>query len=150
MTIKTETKWSISPSERASSRPPQGLLVANEAPSTDAEPKRATTMPAMRKAAPLSSAAPRKRRASIREDHVGDAVRLNSDAHDLLRKSVPRLLRSRKDCAAAPLDHREGFLLAHIDGKTSVEALVDISGMSEGDVLPLLQRLRRLGVISLG
>ncbi|HSO33152.1 MAG TPA: hypothetical protein VLT33_11550 [Labilithrix sp.] len=92
----------------------------------------------------------RRHRPSVREDHVGEAPRLSGGARALLRKVVPRVLRSQLECARAPLDHREGFLLAHIDGGTPVEALVDICGLPEADVLTLLQRLRRLGIVTLG
>jgi len=118
---------------------------------TDAEPGDGV------EAAPVSAATvsaservtQRRRRASIREDHVGDAARFSGEFSDLVRRAVPRMLRSPRELASAPLDNREGFLLAHIDGQTSVQALVDISGIPEDELLVLLQRFRRLGIISL-
>ena len=107
-----------------------------------------TTIPAGRPAD--GTAATRTPRGAVREDRVGDAVTLSRDARALLRKVVPRVVRSPLECAAAPLDHREGFLLAHIDGVTSIEALIDICGLPEQDVLSLIQRLRRLRIVTLG
>jgi hypothetical protein len=62
---------------------------------------------------------------------------------------VPRLLRSREEIAAAPIDHRAGFLLAHIDGGTTIQGLVDIAGMTEAEVHEILDRLRRLGIVAI-
>jgi hypothetical protein len=64
-------------------------------------------------------------------------------------RSVPRLLKSKAEIAAAPIDHRAGFLLAHIDGTTSVQGLVDIAGMAENEVHEILERLRRLGIVAI-
>lgn len=168
-TVRAETRWFTPPPEGAKSSGPVEPLV-RERPSLD--PKRATTMPALHRATaapsrkrattvpapepaetappPRSAESSRRPRASIREDHVGDSVPTSDAAHQLLRRTVPRVLRSPRELAAAPLDHREGFLLAHIDGKTSVQALIDISGMPDEDLLKLLQRLRRLAIITLG
>lgn len=63
-------------------------------------------------------------------------------------RSVPRLLKSKDEIAAAPIDHRAGFLLAHIDGTTTVQGLVDIAGMAENEVHEILERLRRLGIVA--
>jgi hypothetical protein len=42
-----------------------------------------------------------------------------------------------------------GFLLAHIDGVTSVQGLVDIAAMPENEVHAILERLLRLGIVAL-
>ncbi len=107
-----------------------------------------TTIPAGRPAD--EPPATRRPRAAVREDRVGEAVALSRDGRALLRKVVPRVVRSQRECADAPLDHREGFLLAHIDGVTSIEGLIDICGLPEQDVLTLIQRLRRLRIVTLG
>jgi hypothetical protein len=70
-------------------------------------------------------------------------------ALDLMLHTVPRLARARDELGKAPLAHRDWYILALIDGQTSVQALVDIAGMEPDDVLRILQRLRRLALITL-
>ena len=45
------------------------------------------------------------------------------------------------------LDHRAGFVLSQVDGQTSYEEIMDISGMSELDATRILARLVEHGVI---
>ena len=126
---------------RRSTRPGMGRVVpAAEAPDVPQKPA---------KSGPPPSTTRRRQRISIREDHVGD-VHVSEDAGALLRRTLPRVVLSPSQVAAAPLDHREGFLLAHVDSKTTVQALIDISGLPDDEVLASLQRLRRLGIITLG
>lgn len=87
---------------------------------------------------------------SIGVDGAEGAARLSAAALKLLLRTVPRVIRSRLELAAAPIDHREGFVLAHIDGETSIQGLIDVAGMPDDDVLSVLQRLRHLGLITLG
>ena len=47
------------------------------------------------------------------------------------------------------LDHRSGFLLSLVDGTSSVEELLDISGMAKFDALRILYTLREERVIAL-
>ncbi len=77
---------------------------------------------------------------------VGDAV--HSDALNAGGRAVPKLLKTKEEIAAAPIDHRAGFLLAHIDGVTTVAGLVDICGMPEEELNEILDRLRRLGIVA--
>ena len=88
-------------------------------------------------------------RRSIREDDLGDSVGRVPDAIGASGRLVPKLIRARSEIAAAPIDHRAGFLLAHIDGVTSVQGLVDVTGMPENEVEEILERLRRLGIVAL-
>lgn len=83
---------------------------------------------------------------SIREDNVGGAVK--ADAVHAGGRAVPKLLKTKAEIAAAPIDHRAGFLLAHVDGVTTVAGLVDICGMTEDEVNEILDRLRRLGIVA--
>lgn len=69
---------------------------------------------------------------------------------DPFYRAVPRLLQSKGQLAHAPLDHRQGFVLSLVDGKTSVQALIDLAGIAEQEVVGMLQRLRSLGIITLG
>ena len=70
-------------------------------------------------------------------------------ALDLLLQTVPRIARAKQELACAPLEHRDWYVLALLDGRTSVQGIVDISGMEPDDVLRILQRLRRLALITL-
>jgi hypothetical protein len=79
-------------------------------------------------------------------DKVGDgAVKLARG----IRKNAPHRVTSKVAIEKAPLDARSAFLLSLVDGDNTVEALVDMSGMSEQDVKSILGRLVRLGLIAL-
>jgi hypothetical protein len=80
---------------------------------------------------------------------VGAAVRSGADAIGGARRRIPRTVRTKAEIAAAPIDHRAGFLLAHVDGVTSVQGLVDIAAMPENEVHAILERLLRLGIVAL-
>lgn len=88
----------------------------------------------------------RSARMSIREDNVGGAA--TAAAVGAAGRAVPKIVKTKAEIAAAPIDHRAGFLLAHIDGVTSVAGLVDICGMPEDQVNEILDRLRRLGIVA--
>jgi len=90
----------------------------------------------------------RSKRVSIREDNIGKGIKSVADAVGATGRVVPKLLKSKAEIAAAPIDHRAGFLLAHVDGVTSVAGLVDICGMPEEEVEQILERLRRLGIVA--
>lgn len=91
----------------------------------------------------------RSKRVSIREDNLGSRVGTVGDAVNASGRTVPKLLKSKAEIAAAPIDHRAGFLLAHVDGVTTVQGLVDVTGMPEEEVDTILDRLRRLGIVAL-
>jgi hypothetical protein len=63
--------------------------------------------------------------------------------------AVPRVRVSNQELRARAYDHRAGFVLSLIDGSTSVEGIVDISGIPKDDVVKLLERFRAEGVIEL-
>jgi hypothetical protein len=48
------------------------------------------------------------------------------------------------------LDHRAGFLLSLIDGGSTVDQILDISGMTRLDALRIMYQLLDQRVISLG
>ena len=54
----------------------------------------------------------------------------------------------RAHVAGMTLDHRAGFLLSRIDGKTTIEELLDVSGMPPDEALGILRDLLQKGVIS--
>ena len=63
--------------------------------------------------------------------------------------SVPRLVLAQDDVMRLALDHREGFLLSLIDGRTTVETLLELAAMPRKEVLRLLARWLAMGVIKL-
>jgi hypothetical protein len=62
---------------------------------------------------------------------------------------IPMVLVDSERLFAMKLDGRAGFLVALIDGATSVEALLDLSGMSAQETIDLIEELRRRGIIAL-
>ena len=95
----------------------------------------------------VSTRRPRTSRPPIRVDEVGDvAVAIATKAS---HTSAPRLLKSRRELSDVPIDHRDGFVLSLIDGKMNIQAIIDISGMPGSEIVAILERLRRLGIISL-
>jgi hypothetical protein len=65
------------------------------------------------------------------------------------RTGVPRRVLAPSEVAQLALDHRAGFLLAHIDGMHSMEEILDVCAMPEAEALAILERLCALGVIAL-
>jgi hypothetical protein len=76
------------------------------------------------------------------------SLRPASDPRALLAR-IPMILVDAERLLATKLDARAGFLVALIDGVTSVEALLDVSGMSPQETLDLIEDLRRRGIIAL-
>ena len=64
--------------------------------------------------------------------------------------AVPRRKMGEEQLRSLPLDHRAGFVLAHIDGKTSMRTLLDVCGMSHDEIASVLDRLVQLRAIDLG
>lgn len=89
----------------------------------------------------------RSNRPPVKVDEVGTAaVKL---ARTTRRESAPQLVASRATVAKAPIDSRSAFVLSLVDGRNTVSAIVDMSGMPEDEVKAILARLARLGLISL-
>ncbi len=63
--------------------------------------------------------------------------------------AIPRLCMRASELVALPLDHRSGFLLSHIDGKRTVENVVDVSHLSPVDTLEAIGSLIALGAITI-
>lgn len=62
---------------------------------------------------------------------------------------VPEIVKSPAEIATLPIDHRAGFLLAHIDGMQSMEEILDVCAMPENEALELIELLRSMGVIEI-
>lgn len=63
--------------------------------------------------------------------------------------SVPVLARAQEDIMTMALDHRAGFFLAHVDGESNLETILDLVPLPEAEVLALVESLVALGVIRL-
>jgi hypothetical protein len=107
------------------------------------EPKPASKPPRVESG---PSRPPRGSRNPVAVDDLGPAPR--ASVQPLAAK--PKVVKSRGDLAAAPLDPREAFLLSMIDGQLTVGSLIDASGMSADEVHTILARLRRLGIVAYG
>jgi hypothetical protein len=66
------------------------------------------------------------------------------------RTQVPRVVMEQDQLRWLSLDHRAGFLLAVIDGATSIDDILDVSGMTELDTLRILYDFVLQGVIQMG
>ncbi len=60
---------------------------------------------------------------------------------------IPRLALKPRELALLPLTHREGFLLAMIDGRSSIETILDVCAMPAEEALELLEGLVERGVV---
>jgi len=87
-------------------------------------------------------------RPPVKVDKVGAAaVKL---ARSGVRESgAPKVIASRAIISQAPIDARAAFVLSLVDGRNTVETLLDVAGMPEDEVRAILERLARLGLISL-
>ena len=61
--------------------------------------------------------------------------------------STPKLAVSPSELQAQGIDHRTGFVLSCIDGRSTIEELLDVSGMSSIDTLRVLCMLLQRGII---
>lgn len=62
--------------------------------------------------------------------------------------SSPRLIKTRAELANEPLEPRDAFILTLLDG-SDVITIIDSSGMPAEEVVAILSRLSRLGIVSL-
>lgn len=101
---------------------------------------------APRTAEKVSGRRERTSRAPIRVDEVGDvAVAIAATR----QSSPPKVLKTRAELTNAPIDHRDAFVLSLIDGKMNVQAIVDVAAMPANEIIEILERLARLGIVSL-
>lgn len=68
--------------------------------------------------------------------------------HRLRVESVPRLVLSAAEVRALPLDHRAGFIMWLIDGRSSVEDVLDGCAMPMDEAIAILRALAAMGVIA--
>jgi hypothetical protein len=85
------------------------------------------------------------------QDHTA-ILEASADSSRLARitsRQVPQLLVGPKEIAKLPMDPRAAFILGHIDGIQSMEEILDVCAMPEAEAIELIERLHRMGVISL-
>lgn len=84
---------------------------------------------------------------NIGRGHVDDTP---SDVRPIVPfRAVPWLVVTHDELRRMPLDSRSGFLVSLIDGRCTVEMLLDVAGLPEDDVIAMLAQLVRLGAIEL-
>jgi hypothetical protein len=63
-------------------------------------------------------------------------------------EQVPVLVMKLTEIGAARVDYRAAFLLSQVDGHTSLDAILDVSGMSVLETLRIVSDLARRGIIA--
>jgi hypothetical protein len=98
----------------------------------------------------ISGRRTRTSRPPVRVDEVGEAaVAIAAKRGRASAVAAPTLLKTRRELESAPINHRDAFILSLIDGNTSVQGVVDLAAMPDGEVRGILERLAGLGIISL-
>lgn len=100
--------------------------------------------PSASASASRSSDRARAHRPALRVDEVATDRLSGVDAVTVR----PRLVDPAR-VAGAPIDARDAFVLQLLDGRTSVEEVVDVSGIARRDVDDIVARLVRLGLVAI-
>lgn len=84
---------------------------------------------------------------------VAESLSFTSGSKSLLddpraMQRVPRRALSDERFRDALLDHREGFIVSLVDGRVTVEVIVDITGLPAAEALEVLEGLRLAGVLA--
>ena len=88
---------------------------------------------------------PKGSRDAVTVDQVGAAaIRMAKEAR---LDQVPRVVASRELISMAPIDARAAFIMALVDGRNTVEAIVDMSGMASDEARAVLEKLALLRLI---
>lgn len=88
--------------------------------------------------------------AQTARDSTGEFAAAGSDIRTIVSLiAVPWLVVTYDDLRGLPLDPRAGFVASLIDGKSTVEVLLDVSGMPEDETLEILRELVRLGAVEM-
>ncbi len=74
----------------------------------------------------------------------------SSDVRPLMPlHAVPWLIMTLDQVKALPLDARAGRLLSLVDGRATIEMILDMSGIREDEAVDILARMLELGAIEL-
>jgi hypothetical protein len=100
-------------------------------------------------------------------DFIADEIEPNAELEDLVERnheilesvyvsqlgdlsSVPRVVIGGAQLKSASIDHRTAFLLTRMDGDTTIEEVLDISGMSRMDAAKLILDAVEKGLVEIG
>jgi hypothetical protein len=88
--------------------------------------------------------------AAAARDSAREFAAAGSDIRSILRlDAIPWLVVTYDALRELPLDPRAGFVASLVDGRCTVEVLLDISGMPEDETLEILRELVRLGAVEM-
>lgn len=118
-------------------------MSVREAPRSSSE-RRAVSLPREEPDDPVA--------AFVAEDEEDDASRTPRPVSGgIALESVPRLVRRPQSLIGLEgLDHKAGFVLSLIDGESTVQTLIDVSGMAPLAVVSTLELLVNAGVVLIG
>lgn len=85
----------------------------------------------------------------VLDDWLLDEPQASPAARAIPHAGVPRICMRGAQIMALPLDHRSGFLLSHIDGRRTVEEVMDISHLNPVDTLEVVAALVAMGAIAI-
>ncbi len=60
------------------------------------------------------------------------------------------LLRSQREIAMLPLDPKIAFVLSQVDGRRTIDEILDVCAMPEREALAIVRHLVRLGIVGFG
>lgn len=86
---------------------------------------------------------------TIDEDPVSKRPTIPTPRPRLSLGAIPRRIIDNNGVMLLPLDHRAAFVLMHIDGKTNMRSLIDVTGMVAEEVVAMVERLLELHAIAL-
>jgi len=85
---------------------------------------------------------------SQRQESLQDVAPITSIRRREPWTGIPRVLMVPALVRELPIDPRVAFVLSHIDGQSSLETLIDLTGFERAEVISILGRLVRLGAIA--
>jgi hypothetical protein len=91
----------------------------------------------------------RSNRPTIPAPATADTQQISGTTAPPPMDAVPHVVLTPEEVLTLALTHEEGFLLSLVDGKTTVETLLDVAAMPKRRVLITLARWLAMGVIAL-
>lgn len=98
---------------------------------------------------------------AVQESQIRRRYELPSDTHDPHQRptlktppprlglgAIPRRLVGDREMRSLPLDHRAAFVLSHVDGRTNLRSLIDVTGLVADEVVALIERLIELKAVA--
>ncbi len=86
----------------------------------------------------------------LARESAGELSAAASDIQPVVALSaVPWLVVTYEALRKLPLDSRAGFVVSLIDGRCTVEMILDLSGMPEDETIDILRQLLGVGAIEM-